>query len=308
MVKRTVGITVDDIKDIKRLLELAKVPFVMSKSEADPQCAALTGEPYNAYGVATEDSDILAFGAKKMLKAFTNHTKKGKDGKKKKIIEIDLEKTIEGLGFENYYQFVQYCVLLGCDYCNSRISVAVRHSKEFNEPRSWAEQARKRLIEYKNIEGVIKSCALANKEAIKDKDGVSNIYFDIPEGYFEKAMRAYELIIRAKVYDPEELDLKWAESDTKGLKKYLITEKEFNEEKLSKSIDSTVEYFNEKGGSYYTFRSYRRSWNKKRESSDEKWKSIRDTPPVKLVNRSPILNNGYGSYERKLMTANPIAI
>jgi hypothetical protein len=38
-----------------------------------------------------------------MLKFFTNHTKKGKDGKKKKIIEIDLKKTIVGLGFEDYY-------------------------------------------------------------------------------------------------------------------------------------------------------------------------------------------------------------
>lgn len=276
MVKRTIGITVDDIKDIKRLLELAKVPFVLSKSEADSQCAAFTGEPYNAYGVATEDSDVLAFGAKRMLKAFTNHTKKGKDGKKKKIIEIDLEKTIEGLGFENYYQFVQYCVLLGCDYCNSRISVSVRHSKEYNEPRSWAEQARKRLIKFKNIEGVIQSCIVSNKNAIKDKDGVPNIYFEIPKGYFERAMRAYELIIKAEVYDPAYFDLKWNEGDSEGLKKYLIDEKEFNKDKLTKSIESTINYFNNKDGGNCTFKSYYRYWNKKKDFSDEKWNSIRN--------------------------------
>lgn len=305
MVKRTIGITVDDIKDIKRLLELAKVPFVMSRSEADSQCAAFTEEPHNAYGVATEDSDVLAFGAKKMLKAFTNHTKKGKDGKKKKIIEIDLEKTIEGLGFQNYYQFVQFCVLLGCDYCNSRISVSVRHSKEYNEPRSWAEQARKRLIEHKNIEGVVQSCITSNEKAIIDKDGVPNIYFEIPEGYLEKAMRAYELIIRAEVYDPEDLDLKWKEGDIEGLKNFLIKEKEFNVDKLTKSIESTIEYFNEKkGGNNYTFRGYRRSWNKRLEIPDDKWGSIRDKdyrnePKIIGVRKTPTLNIALRSQKRR---------
>jgi flap endonuclease-1 len=34
--KRTVGISIDDIKDIKRLLDLANVPFIIAKAEADP--------------------------------------------------------------------------------------------------------------------------------------------------------------------------------------------------------------------------------------------------------------------------------
>ena len=58
--------------------------------------------------------DALTFRTPKLLRKFTSS--QGKD--KQPIIEVDYEKMLEGLGL-TYEQFVDLCILCGCDYCST---------------------------------------------------------------------------------------------------------------------------------------------------------------------------------------------
>ena len=70
--------------------------------------------PQQVYATATEDMDALTFRTPKLLRKFTSS--QGKD--KQPIIEVDYEKMLEGLGL-TYEQFVDLCILCGCDYCST---------------------------------------------------------------------------------------------------------------------------------------------------------------------------------------------
>ena len=70
--------------------------------------------PLQVYATATEDMDALTFRTPKLLRKFTSS--QGKD--KQPIIEVDYEKMLEGLGL-TYEQFVDLCILCGCDYCST---------------------------------------------------------------------------------------------------------------------------------------------------------------------------------------------
>jgi len=88
------------------LLKLLGVPFVQAPSEAEAQCAHLSKLGY-VYGVATSDSDLLAFGGKLLIR--------GMDSSGKTLTEINLEILLEQLEI-SYEQFIDLCIILGSDY------------------------------------------------------------------------------------------------------------------------------------------------------------------------------------------------
>ena len=61
--------------------------------------------------VATEDMDALAFGAPILLRHFAFSK-----NKKKPITQFNLKKFLEELKMDQD-QFIDFCILLGCDYC-----------------------------------------------------------------------------------------------------------------------------------------------------------------------------------------------
>ena len=106
--KRCVNITNEQIKQSQELLELMGVPFIIAEEEADSQCAYLSKKGL-VDGVYTEDMDILTFGAKKIIRNLTSY--------KRNTIEISLSDILEKLDLD-YESFIDFCILLGCDYCN----------------------------------------------------------------------------------------------------------------------------------------------------------------------------------------------
>jgi flap endonuclease-1 len=54
-------------QDVKHLLRLMGCPVVEAPCEAEAACAALV-KSGQCYGAATEDMDVLTFGADRMLK------------------------------------------------------------------------------------------------------------------------------------------------------------------------------------------------------------------------------------------------
>ena len=104
--KRTVSISRKQIDECKELLDLMGIPYIEAPEEADSQCAQLVKNGL-ASGVLTEDMDILTFGAGTIYRNLTSY--------KKEQIQIDLSDILSTLDL-NYEQFVELCILFGCDY------------------------------------------------------------------------------------------------------------------------------------------------------------------------------------------------
>lgn len=86
------------------------LPCLEAKGDAERLCAILCREKIVA-GVYSEDIDTLAFGSPIMIKEFT----KGETKEKKTLTCIRLDDLLENFKL-NYTEFVDFCILSGCDY------------------------------------------------------------------------------------------------------------------------------------------------------------------------------------------------
>jgi flap endonuclease-1 len=95
------------------------IPWVNAPCEAEAQCAALA-KAGKVYGVGSEDMDTITFAAPVLLRHLTFS-----EAKKAPIQEFHHAKILEGLGLTQEQvliclcQFIDLCILLGCDYCDS---------------------------------------------------------------------------------------------------------------------------------------------------------------------------------------------
>ncbi|KAG6507561.1 hypothetical protein ZIOFF_032911 [Zingiber officinale] len=94
--KRTVKVTKQHNKDCRRLLRLMGVPTIEAPCEAEAQCTALFKSD-KAFAVASENMDTLTFG----------------------VLE-ELRLTMD--------QFIDLCILSGCDYCDNIKGRAIREA------------------------------------------------------------------------------------------------------------------------------------------------------------------------------------
>jgi flap endonuclease-1 len=104
--KKTVSISKKQSQECKELLTLMGIPYVEAPEEADSQCAYLVKSGL-ADSVMTEDMDILTFGSKKIYRNLSSY--------KKKTLEIKLENILKKIDL-TYEQFIDLCILFGCDY------------------------------------------------------------------------------------------------------------------------------------------------------------------------------------------------
>ncbi len=113
--KRSVWISREQTDQCRELLELMGVPYIDAPQEADSQLSYLCKENL-VYAVLTEDMDILTFGSPRIIRNLTSS--------KKIPLEIELDKVLEKLNL-TYDQFVELCILFGCDYCPNLSDVKV---------------------------------------------------------------------------------------------------------------------------------------------------------------------------------------
>jgi len=110
--KRTIRVTREHNEECKRLLRLMGVPILEAPCEAEAQCAELC-KGGKVYSVATEDMDCLTFGSTRQSRNMM-----APQSQKKDIQEFDVAKVLEGLEV-TMEQFVDICILCGCDYCGT---------------------------------------------------------------------------------------------------------------------------------------------------------------------------------------------
>jgi flap endonuclease-1 len=105
--KRSVWITKEHNDQCKELLDLMGIPYINAIEEADSELANLC-KSNKVYGVLTEDMDILTFGSPIIIRNLISYNKIP--------IQIELKNILEKLDL-TYDQFIDLCILFGCDYC-----------------------------------------------------------------------------------------------------------------------------------------------------------------------------------------------
>ena len=111
--KQTIRLTKQHVDDIKDLLDLMGVSYVQAHGEAEAYASEMCRQNMVDY-VVPEDMDTLAFGAPRMIRTCLDKSIKRKD-----IISIiHLDKILENFNL-SYQEFVDLCILCGCDYCKN---------------------------------------------------------------------------------------------------------------------------------------------------------------------------------------------
>ncbi|GMG48150.1 unnamed protein product [Ambrosiozyma monospora] len=197
--RRTVRATRQHNEDAKKLLKLMGIPFVEAPCEAEAQCAELAKKG-KVYAAASEDMDTLCYKPPYLLRNVT-----AAESRKLKVDEFNSEKILEGFEMD-LNTFVDMCILLGCDYCETIKGVG-------------PVTAMKLIKEHGSIEKII--------EAI-EKNPKSK--YRVPENWPYKEAR--ELFLHPEVKDGNEVDLKWTEPDVDGLIQYMVRENGFSEQRI----------------------------------------------------------------------------
>lgn len=111
------------IKDWIEILELLELPCIKASNEADPLCAFLLKNNLNIYGIISDDSDMLIFGAPILMRKSFNQ--QFNVIKLKKLLDrIEYSLSVEYNRFIKFdlNNFIDFSILLGTDYGNFKLN------------------------------------------------------------------------------------------------------------------------------------------------------------------------------------------
>jgi len=194
--RRLVKVTKEHVADVKVLLKHMGIPYVDAPCEAEAQCAELV-KAGKVYAAGTEDMDALTFGTNVLLRHLTFS-----EARKMPIKEFHVANVLEGMEIDQD-QFVDLCILLGCDYVDKIKGIGPKKAIEL-------------IKKHKTIENI-----LENLDTTK---------YPPPEDWmFTEARRLFKT---PDVTSADELDLKWEKPDEEALVAYMCGEKGFGEDRI----------------------------------------------------------------------------
>lgn len=257
--KRLVRAGTKENEDCKKLLRLMGVPVINAPCEAEAQAAALA-RAGAVWAAGTEDMDCLTFRTPIQIRKMTFATAKQSD-----IQQLDYAKALSGLDI-THDQFVDLCILLGCDYCDSIRGVGPKTALKLIREHKCIEEILKHMNREKygipddwipnEVKAKKKKAEEEKKAEETDGEDEDN---EKPNGQLKKGdddddeeeeiipiyVKARELFNNHEVLT--DVDLKWESCQEAELKKFLVEDMGFNAErvagqieKLKKSIKATA--------------------------------------------------------------------
>ena len=221
--KRLVRAGQKENDDCQRLLRLMGVPVVLAPCEAEAQAAALAKNGA-VYATATEDMDALTFQTPVLLRKMNFVS-----GNKPTIQSMNYAKAVEGLGL-THAQFVDLCILLGCDYCDTIKGVGPKTALKLIREHGCIEK----ILE--NIDK--KKYAVPETWMPAGKTEESEDTENDEEEELEPPIAAY--VQARKLFNEHEVletvELKWKPCQAEELKKFLVDEMGFNPDRVDSSI------------------------------------------------------------------------
>jgi len=201
MAGRTIRVTKEQNEQAKHLLRLMGLPVVEAPSEAEACCAGLAKDGL-VYAAVTEDADCLTFGTPILIRNLL-----AAESAKKTVYEVRLATILEQLNI-TMDQFIDFCILSGCDYCETIRGVG-------------PSTAIKLIIQHGSIEKIIENLD-------PEKSPVPNRF------PYKEAREFFRL---AETVDPKETHFEFKEPDFDGLRKFLVEENGFSEERVARLLE-----------------------------------------------------------------------
>lgn len=200
--KSSIRVKKHHIDDIKELFNLMGVSYIHPEGEAEAYASELCRIGYVDY-VVTEDMDTLAHGCPRMIRNCMDKSIKRKDV----VSVIDLEDILKNFNM-NMKEFLDLCILCGCDYCPSIPKVGTVRSYNY-------------IQNYRNIEALIESKKCNN----------------IPEEFIQKYDNSRKLfeVFKDKI-DLEDLPIHTSSCDYDKLNNYLINDCAISEKRVENAL------------------------------------------------------------------------
>lgn len=256
--KRLVRAGTKENEDCIRLLTLMGVPIIRAPCEAEAQAAALARSG-KVYAAATEDMDALTFRSPVMVRKMTFA-----NASKADVQQINYDAAIEGLGI-SHDQFVDLCILLGCDYCDTirgigpktalklirehkNIETILEHidRKKYVVPDSYVPHEAKEKKEEEEKQKALEEQDTDDERKADPKEEKSseiNNKKDDDDELIPVYVEARRLFNEHEVLADNEVDLKWKECQADELKTFLVDEMGFNADRVQSSIEKLQKAF-----------------------------------------------------------------
>ncbi|KAJ1916513.1 Elongation of fatty acids protein 2 [Tieghemiomyces parasiticus] len=199
--RRTVKVTREHNAECKRLLTLMGIPHMDAPCEAEAQCAALA-RAGKVYAAASEDMDTMTFDSPVLLRHLTFS-----ESRKLPIAEFRLDRVLADMALTRT-EFVDLCILLGCDYCDSIKGIGPHRAYNL-------------IQQHRSIDKIVENLD-TNK-------------YTIPEDWPYAAAR--ELFLNPEVADLTNLEFKWEVPDEEKLVDFLVREKGFAEDRVRRGAE-----------------------------------------------------------------------
>lgn len=208
--KRKVKVSGEHVDDCKRLFRLMGIPHITAPSESEAYCAYLCKRGL-VKGVATEDMDALCFGTPLLLRNMNknNTSSRSKAGNTKlDVDEYNLSMILKELEID-MDSFIDLCILMGCDYCDTIKGVGYRRAYEF-------------IKRHRSIEEIIR------EEKV-----------EVPENFDYKSAREIfrNLSSLCEIDEDACLEIGFDQIDKEGLVEFLVREKGFDEQRVTNGVD-----------------------------------------------------------------------
>ena len=181
--KQSIRLTPEYIDDIKNLLHLMGVSYIHPDGEAEAYASELCRIGYLDY-VVSEDMDTLVFGSPRMIRSCMDKSIKRNEA----ISIIHLNKVLEDFEM-NMNEFIDMCILCGCDYCPTIKNIGCQKSYQY-------------IKEYKSIELLIDSKKLDISNDFLSKYKIARETFHI----FKNTIKSNEIKLVESVYNKNAIE------------------------------------------------------------------------------------------------------
>ncbi|CAN8074300.1 unnamed protein product [Agarophyton chilense] len=204
--RRVNSLTPEITASCKRLIQSMGVPVVEAPCEAEAQCAELVKNG-DVFATASEDMDSLTFGTARLIRYLWAGTASTAAKKGIKPTEFSLEVILQDLDLD-MSQFIDLCILCGCDYVDGIKGVGV-------------VKAINLIRKHQDLQKIVD--ALKNEKA-----------YTVPDPYPVDALR--KMFTDADVTPAKDISLKWTKPNLEEIKKIMIEENQFDSTKIDNGI------------------------------------------------------------------------
>lgn len=199
--KGTIRIKKEYIDDLKHLFSIMGVSYIHAPGEAEAYASELCRMGY-VDGVVTEDMDTLSYGCPQLLRSCIDKSIK----RPEVVTTFDFQQILKDFKM-NHDQFIDMCILCGCDYCPTI-------------PKIGPVRAMKLIQKYGSIDVFLETEKTEDIDEFKSKYQVSRELFKIFSGKI----------------DLENLPIHNSEYDSEKIYDYLVNICNMNPKRIQKSL------------------------------------------------------------------------